>query len=385
MSRVAFLDGLIEAPDVVRLAADLMAAASPNPPGDVTAAAGVVTSYLDSAGIAHRRTQPVGGWWNVTSTIDGNGPGPRMMFSGHLDTFPLLPGQRSGTSGDPKRVYGRGAVDMKGGVAALLSAFAVLNATRQHWPGTVGLCIVCDEETFGPHGARLLQQTWPGFSADAALSGEPSGRGVVRYGERGFVWGNATFPGDPGHAAYASPSNNAIVRAGRFVNALAEWVESLVPGAEGAHRPTLNVGTIQGGEKLNLQPSSCKVEIDLRVPFGLESAPLADAIARFATDFGGNYTLTHRYEANASDTADPLFAAMSSAIKDVTGLDPTFTLGLGCTDNRLWRAMGTPVAAYGGEPTLQGKVDEWIGFDELGEIARVHAQTTARFLINKTS
>ncbi len=106
------------------------------------------------------------------------------------------------------------------------------------------------------------------------------------------------------------------------------------------------------------------------------------AIARVAVDFGGTFTLTHRYEANASDTAHPLFSAMSAAIKDVTGSDATFTLGLGCTDNRLWRGMGTPVGVYGGEPTLQGKVDEWIGFEELGEIARVHAQTTARFLLN---
>lgn len=382
MSNVAFLEGLIEATDVARLASGLMAAASPNPPGDVTAAASVATAHLDAHGIAYRRTQPVAGWWNITSSIEGNGPGPRMMFSGHLDTFPLLPGQRSGTSGEPKRVYGRGAVDMKGGVAALLSAYSALNATRQHWPGSVGLCLVCDEETFGPHGARSLQQSWPGFAADAALSAEPSGRGVVRYGERGFVWGQATFAGDPGHAAYASPANNAIVRTGRFLSALAEWVETLAPGAEGAHRPTLNVGTIRGGEKLNLQPSSCTAEIDLRVPFGIEAPPLADAIARIAVDFDGTFTLTHCYEANASDTAHPLFSAMSAAIKDVTGSDATFTLGLGCTDNRLWRGMGTPVGVYGGEPTLQGKVDEWIGFDELGEIARVHAQTTARFLLN---
>lgn len=382
----------IRAHDIARLAADLIDAPSPNPPGDVRAALGVVSSFLDARRIPYRRIQSAVGLWDVVATVEGGRPGPRVMMSGHLDTFPFPltagrqpsgPNSRSwGGPGKGDRVFGRGAVDMKGGVAALLSAFASLAPHAADLHGRLSICLVCDEETFGPHGARLVKRRWPHFAADAVLSGEPSGRGAIRHAERGFAWGTAYFPGDPGHAAYASASGNPIVRAGRFVDALASWVEALPQASDPdpARRPTLNVGTIRGGEKLNLQPAFCTVEVDLRVPYGMTAAPLLPEIASRAERFGGRYTPTHAYDPSITDTGHPLVQAMAAAVREHVGLDARFTLGLGATDGRLWRAMGAPVAVYGSEPTLQGRPDEAVGVEELGEMGRVHAATALRLL-----
>ncbi len=389
----------IDAADVAALAADLIAAPSPNPPGDVTMAARVVIDHLLRHDIAYRIIRTATGMWNIVSTIEGAHDGPHVMLSGHLDTFPFTetPRSRRGPSRhrpSTDRVFGRGAVDMKGGVAALLSAYTAIAAQRSGLRGRLSVCLVCDEETFGPHGARAVIRRWPYFKSDFVLSGEPSGRGVIRHGERGFVWGKVRFDGTRGHAAYGMPDDNPIVRAGRFLDALAGWVAGLVPrsgeGGTGTEppphaRPTLNVGTIRGGEKINLQPAFCEVEVDLRVPFGMTALPLVAPLTETAAAFGGVYRTSHVYDPSESDPDGPLFRIMASAVRDTLGVEPEFTLGLGATDGRLWRGLGVPVAAYGSDPTAQGRDDESVPVAELGEMARVHAITAVRLMSGATA
>ncbi|MGH1573458.1 M20/M25/M40 family metallo-hydrolase [Methylobacterium sp. P31] len=129
-------------PDAVAaMALRLVRAASPNPPGSTKAAAGVAAAILSEhvpdAEIVLHEAAP--GIVNLAARIHGTGPGRRMIFNGHLDTYPVGPVENwtvdpSGAR-DGNRLYGRGASDMKGGIAAAILAFSALAKVRSHWHG----------------------------------------------------------------------------------------------------------------------------------------------------------------------------------------------------------------------------------------------------------
>jgi succinyl-diaminopimelate desuccinylase len=387
----------IEDYEVAELTSKLIEARSPNPPGDVTAAADVALAYLGAHGLAHRLVRPASDRLNLLASVEATTPGPHVVLSGHLDTFPLSPGQQARASAPdaPPAVYGRGASDMKGGVAAFLVLLRHFARHRDDWAGRLTLCLVCDEETFGPHGIRSLLGDQSLFEADAVLTSEPSGRGMIRHGERGPVWGTVVFGGTPGHGAYsASGETNVIVRAGRFCDDLTVKFAGAFPrptadtpvsgpGPEfhpGGDSVSLNVGTIEGGTKLNTKPSSCSVEIDVRVPVGVPALQTAEWLAQLATEHGGNYRPLVVCDGNVTDPSDSLFVAMAGAIRVETGLTAGLEVALGSTDARHWRRRGIPVAQYGADPLAQAMPDEHVPVHELGEIARVHARTAAALL-----
>ena len=148
-------------PDAVaELALRLVRAASPNPPGSTSDAADVAAAILkehvpDAEIVRH---EPAPGIVNLAARIHGRGPGPRVIFNGHLDTYPV--GAPEDWTVDPSgvldgdRLYGRGASDMKGGIAAAILAFAALAKVRSHWCGELVLTLAGDEETMGPLGTR---------------------------------------------------------------------------------------------------------------------------------------------------------------------------------------------------------------------------------------
>ena len=123
---------------LIEMTRKLVAVASPNPPGDVTEAAEVATDLLkliDGVRIARYETAP--GIVNLVAMIAGAGPGRRLIFNGHLDTFPIGEGQWTvpplgGTLKDG-RIYGRGVSDMKGGIAAALTALRILSRVRERF------------------------------------------------------------------------------------------------------------------------------------------------------------------------------------------------------------------------------------------------------------
>ncbi|KAJ5291218.1 hypothetical protein N7478_000469 [Penicillium angulare] len=153
----------------ILLLQEFVRAPSPNPPGDTTAAA-----------------KP-----NVVGEFQGGkGPGPRVVFNGHIDIFPVGDNMNGWTrdpcSGDLKdgKIHGRGVVDMKSGTASLVIAYSYLYARRQSLRGSVALSAVSDEETGGSWGtAFLIAQDRGRWDDDVTLSAEPSGQ-TFRFSER---------------------------------------------------------------------------------------------------------------------------------------------------------------------------------------------------------
>jgi len=394
--------------ELFELAQALVDAPSPNPPGDVRLPLEVAAEYLAKNGISFTRVSCDRDYRkvNLVARVYGAHPGPHLVMNAHLDVFPpstarkaVEEGRRSAEADDGARVIrGRGAVDMKGGAAAFMVALKVLNERRQRLHGQVTLCLVCDEEVFGPWGSRALLEMFPDLYGDALLSSEPSSTSVIRIGERGFVWGTVEFSGEGGHGAYPSGKPSPIERASACVRDLrsaipeASKLEDSEPGGKMSHSllapvgksfvdtVSLNFGTIGGGITVNMKADNCRVGLDIRVPLGKSTDEIVKLVHEVVARHDGSFRVDNSSEPNKSDQSARLFSLMKAAVERVTGKTPAFAIGLGCTDARLWRRRGIPAAVFGPDPSTMAHGDEKVGLSELSEVANVHLQTALQFL-----
>ncbi|KAI1057471.1 hypothetical protein LB505_008989 [Fusarium chuoi] len=287
-------------------------AASPNPPGDTIKATAVIGEYLSSKNVPYEFVDVNGdGKVSVISDFEGGkGPGPRVVLNGHVDVFPV--GDGSGWSRDPwsgdivdGRLHGRGVVDMKSGTASLIIAYAFLYERRHLLLGSVALCAVADEETGGKWSTKyLIEQDKHRWGGDLMLCAEPGGLETIRFAEKGTLRLTCTVKTKGALGPYLHLSNGAIRTASAFINEVIESVEALpvdLPVEMERHlekpevkraidqamgpgtttiiaRPTVNVGTIKGGLKVNMIPETCIVELDIRMPVGMREDAILDVI-----------------------------------------------------------------------------------------------------------
>ncbi len=241
--------------DVVELTRALVRAESPT--GRESPAAAVLAAALETLGYDEVSIDPAG---NVVGVIE-RGDGPTVLLNGHIDTVP---------AGDPERwphppfegvldgghIYGRGACDMKGPVAAM-----VVGARLAAEAGVFGRIVMTGvvQEEIGGLGARYLAGTQ---RADVVILGEPSDLRLM-LGHRGRCEVRATFPGRLAHAARASLGENALTRAARFVMALDALPLPSAPRLGSASvTPTSLVTQPRGGT--NVVPGSAELAIDCR-------------------------------------------------------------------------------------------------------------------------
>jgi succinyl-diaminopimelate desuccinylase len=393
---------------ILELAADLVGIPSENPPGDVETVFAFAGERLEEFGFTIERLSPAPGRENIIAAVDTGRPGPHVVLNAHLDTFPV--GDATAWTKPPlgrtieqATVYGRGASDMKGGAAALMTVLRLLDHVRDQLVGRVTLTLVCDEETFGPHGARHLLEVRPDLAGDVLLSTEPSTPGVVRFAEKGMAWGECTFRSGGGHGAYPPTEPTAIESAAAFVLSLRRLEEQYRPGpdlvfggderlrarhdeaiqagsTDAIERVVVNAGVIAGGTSVNMRADLCTVAVDVRVPLGLSTAAVIEQVRELAAEHGGDYRVWNQSEPNASDRDHPVFGLLCDHAERVTGTRPLLSCGLGCTDVRLWRARGVPGAVYGPYPTGMAAPDEALTQNELLDVVRVHALTVCDVL-----
>ena len=290
-------------------------------------------------GLAVERQRVMPGRENVIARLEGDassaGDNPLILFDAHQDTVPVegmtvepfLPQRRGG------RVYGRGACDVKGGMAAMLTALSRLAQERPPGrPTVVAVCTVNEEHGFS--GASALRQLWAGGQSrllprrpDAAIVLEPTGLDVV-VAHKGVIRWRCHARGRAAHSATPELGENAIYKMARAVAVIERYAADVLPRA-GSHPlcgpPTLSVGTIHGGIGVNVVPDLCSVEIDLRVPVGTEpEAARRDVIAYLERAAGLEFALEHEppmmqgYPLSDRDNG-PLAERLSAAVRQVVG------------------------------------------------------------------
>lgn len=253
--------------DVVRLTQELVRINSENPPGNEEKMAGFVKGFLEKAGLKPELIKSGDRRYNVVASI-GSGEGG-LMFNGHLDTVPIGEGwTEKPLGGELKkgRVYGRGAFDMKGGVAAMLAT--ARRFAKEKLKKRLLFTFVADEEAGGKYGSAYLirnrKDLFKGIKC--GVMAEPTGLDKLRIAQKGIAGTRVTFRGKAAHGSRPERGDNAIMKAVAYINEVEKLRKALL---KRRHRilgsPTINVGKIGGGTKMNVVPDRCVVDIDRRI------------------------------------------------------------------------------------------------------------------------
>jgi acetylornithine deacetylase/succinyl-diaminopimelate desuccinylase family protein len=248
---------------------DLVALPSVNPSFGGTGEAGVadyVAAFLQRSGIEPTR-QPVfpGGRDNVYARM-GHLPGPAVLLEAHMDTVDAE-GWFSGDPFDPVekdgRLYGRGACDTKASLAVLLAVAAHFASRPEELRRPFVFAATIDEEEKQTGAFRLMEA---GLSLDGAITGEPTLLDIV-HAHKGCLRFRIRTSGRAAHGAFPELGDNAVMRMGRVLSLLSEYSRELAsrPAHPLLGKPTLNVGTIRGGQSANVVPDSCEIELDRRL------------------------------------------------------------------------------------------------------------------------
>jgi succinyl-diaminopimelate desuccinylase len=385
--------------DLFALCSRLVQIPSENPPGDTVQLASFIRDYLAMLHIPVEWHEPMGGRPNLVATI-GSGS-PNLVLSGHLDEFPAGQGwTRPPFSGaiEDGRIWGRGAGDMKAGLAVALTIASLMRELEVPLAGTLTLAFASDEETGGAWGTQWLLANVAGVRGDACLIGESSGTWSAGIGEKGVLWLRLRARGVSGHAAYQQGvSAVAAVRAalaavermhGRRAQAdkaVTRVIDSQRRAAERrwgrgtgrlADTVAVSVGTLQGGGQVNLIPESAMAEVDVRVPPGLTTAAIEREARR-----GIKQATRGAVEVDVFNQCDPYVTPPDSRLvrlvlanaKEINRQTVLPVVRLGYTDGRFFRRAGIPTVVYGPAVYNMGGPDEHIETGDLLEVAVVHA------------
>ncbi|KAL4964953.1 uncharacterized protein BDV14DRAFT_208986 [Aspergillus stella-maris] len=257
--------------DAVGITSALTKIDSSNPTLSVADGVGEVkiADYLQSwfahRGIESHRIEPVPGRPSVVGVLKGSGGGKSLMFNGHIDTVTLSSYEADPLSGhvdtrDGKQVVlGRGALDMKGGLAASLAAVSAIKGDGQQLRGDVIIAAVSDEENASQGTRDIIAAGW---RADAAIVPEPTSE-VIAHAHKGFVWVEVDILGVAAHGSDPTHGVDAILHAGWALSALENYASQL-PVDDVLGPATLHCGLIQGGEEASSYPAKCTVTIEFR-------------------------------------------------------------------------------------------------------------------------
>lgn len=367
------------------LLARLVAAPSPNPPGDERAMADAVRAEVARLGLpepaCHARDAR-----RPNLVLEIGAGAPRLLLGAHLDTMP--PGDLAAWSSDPyrltrrgDRLFGLGVSDMKGGIVATLLAAARLVASPEP-RGTLVLALTADEEAGSAYGMEWLAQTGR-LEADAAVMVEPSSLGERSFerlfvAQRGSCVATLVAHGRPGHSGQDVPRDeraSAALAAGLTALLEQEAFPGLRHPIDGT-RPLVNVATmIDGGEVPFAHPARLRATLEVRTIAGQTRAGVLEALRALLAARGLADRVTIEPAAapldwipGGDDVTDArLLAAARAGWRVATGGEPELAVLPATTDSCHLQAIGIPtLPTFGpGSLAVAHQPDEWLAADDL--------------------
>jgi acetylornithine deacetylase len=364
--------------DPLPLLQSLVAANSINPslvpgaPGEAEAAE-VARQAMASAGLDVVLQPAAPGRSNVVGVLEGRAPGRSIMFCGHLDTVgvegmadPFRPRIEGG------RLYGRGAQDMKGGIAAMIAAAAAL--ARDWTRGRLVVAAVVDEEHMSL-GAEALVREW---RADVAIVTEPTDL-TLAIGHKGFAWVEITTHGRAAHGSRPDEGRDAIARMGRVLVALESRDRELRarPPAPFQGTASLHASLIHGGRELSSYPDRCTLQMERRTISGEDEAvvldetrQILDALRRADPEFAADARVEAYRPAYCLDPQHALPAALAGALT-ATGRSASPQGMSFWTDAAILAAAGIPSVLFGPGGAGLHSTTEYVNIDDVYACADV--------------
>lgn len=352
----------------------------PSPTGHEQAAAEALARWCSDAGLDVSMQDVEPGRPNVIATWRASGRGPRLVLTGHIDTVPV----GEGWTRDPYgavivggRLHGRGACDMKGGLAVMLGAILALRSRGEQPSGDVTLAAVVGEEEDSA-GTRAMVKR--GLEADRAVLSEPTAMRLV-VANRGLLNYRIVVKGASAHASAPALGRNAVTAAARIALELEATGDRLRTRAhEVFGPPSLTVGTMHGGTRPYVVPDRCEIEVDRRLNPG-ETAEevvdeLQDAIARVRERLPwleAEIVTGPDYVPFEIPQEHDLVRSMRTAML-AAGLDPSISSWRAASDaGFLVHGAGIPCVLFGPGDIEQAahRPDEWIDLEDLDLAQRV--------------
>jgi acetylornithine deacetylase len=374
--------------DVVALLSSLVAIDSVNP-SLVPGAAGegqiasFIASWLEAAGIPTSLQEVAPGRSNVLARVAGRGGGRSLLLNAHVDTV--------GTTGmqtpfapavDGDRLYGRGAYDMKAGLAAIMLA-AKLVREAGGAAGDLVLTCVADEE----YASLGTQAALENVRADAAIVTEPTGQRLCTA-HKGFAWLQVVTHGRAAHGSKPELGIDAIAHMGRVLRAI-EALQAELSGRP-AHpllgTPSIHASLIDGGQELSSYPDRCRLQIERRTvpgerPEHVEREVRAhlDALHEADASFSADLELFFWRDPFEVDPAESIVRTLGGVCADLTGDLPGIYGDTPWMDAAFLQAAGIPTVVFGPGGAGAHATVEYASISETARCAQILAATTLAF------
>jgi succinyl-diaminopimelate desuccinylase len=377
--------------EVIALTRQLIKIPSENPPGEEEAVSEFIAEKLKSIGLTVRFHEYKPNRPNVVGLLQGGKGKPILMFNGHTDTVPT--GDKSLWTTDPfsadirdGKIYGRGAADMKGALAAMISAAQAVVESSVKLKGTLIFSFVADEEVTGFGTKNLIDR---GYRADFAVVGEPTEL-KVQTAHKGVVGLKIKTKGRAAHASMPNEGVNAIYGMSKICLALKEKQYGLMTKKHHLlGSPTINVGTIRGGLKTNMVPDHCEITVDRRLLPGESPENVKFEIDMLLDELKEHNPLL-RVESEIINVAEPsethaherVVKIAREAVKEIMKEDPGITGFIATCDMRfLVNQARIPTIILGpGNLRQAHTVDEYIETRQVLNGAKIYALIALKLL-----
>jgi len=385
------LHRFIKKKELVDLTIQLVQTSTENPPGNEKVAAQFLKPLLSKMGFKVKILLSPKGRWNLIAGKRWGRGGKILLFNGHLDVVPA--GEPSQWKYPPfqgklskGRIYGRGASDMKSGIASFLHALSMIDRSKiSLHQGAVILHLVSDEESHGHQGMGFLSKKGR-IRGDAVLVGEPTSLNLI-IAQKGALWLRMTTIGKSAHGSRPHQGVNAIEKMTKLIaqlNSISLKGEHPLLG-----KPTFNIGTIRGGTKINVVPDRCEIELDRRMlpnekreEILKEMKEILDS-SKFQDPF-------FQYQMEEIDFAEPseinpeeeIVKIGGEAVEEVLRKKPEIKGFSGFTDARFYiNQYQIPALIFGpGGVEQSHTVDESVEVEALIQAAHIYAWIVTNYL-----
>ena len=398
----------IDREELARLAQELVRIPSVYRPeeaeGNEARVARFLTEYLEREGLDVSVEAVAPGRPNVWAAWDGVRPGKTLLFEAHTDV--VTEGRAEDWEHPPfaaekvgDRIYGRGACDTKGNLAAAVVAVKAIKDSGVPFPGRLVLCHPVDEEGMMA-GIKAFIEGGHAERVDGAVICEPE-ENQLCIKQKGALRVEVIVRGRMAHGAMPLSGVNPVTRAAKFVVAVEELeAEEVERHGEDPFlgypslTPTILLGPDRGEPQLNVIPASAYVALDIRtVPSQSHEElvrRLEERLSKLESedpDFDATLEVIEERPPTETSMEDPLVGAMSAAYRDLTGEEPRYNGVPGATDGTyLSTWAGVPIVTTGaGDREIPHHRDEWVSVDELLSTCRLYAATAMYFCYGEES
>ena len=349
------------------------------------AAAEIISDELSRFGIKSR----IDSWdetrANITAHVKSSGQKGALLFACHLDIVPA--GEMNWSNPaftaveNEGRIYGRGSADMKGGIAAIVTAISRIVDSGTKLQGDIILFGAAGEETDSCGARRFVRDGDRLAKLSGVVIPEPTNFEIITS-HRGMLWLQVETFGKAAHSSAPQLGVNAIASMRAVLNEL-ENFKIRFKRHELLGECSMSINTIAGGEAMNIVPDKCKIEIDIRTVPGQNEQDVIDDLQKiFAKlkqknpQFDAEVSIVRKVGALETDTQCDFVKAFCSAV----GINETTAVGF-TTDGPHFASLGVPVVIFGpGKPQLAHKPDEYIDLSDLKKGVEYYKNIILKFL-----